>query len=79
MLRSTVVHPWDFATASLSDMHGGQQLTITIDHNIIDDLKWVRSHRAALETEIKLRSENEALHSAWAQYQTVLNLVLDVT
>ena len=76
MLKNVTVYPWDFGTAMLTDTHGGQQLTINIDHDIVEDLRWLREYRSALSKEIALRQENTALNSAWEQYQTILNLVI---
>lgn len=61
-----------------SDVFGGKQLNINLNPSLTSDLLWLNSYRKKVELEEKLRQENPALNSAYEQYQTILNLLLDV-
>lgn len=76
MIKTVSFSPYEFGSGSLSDTYGGQQLTLTISQTIVDDLKWLHDYRVQIERERQAREENEAVRSAYEQYQTVLNLVI---
>lgn len=69
--------PYDYMHVSESEVYGGKNLSIMFNAAFEDDLRWLRKHRQQVEAEIKARNENESVRSAYEQYQTVLNLVLD--
>lgn len=60
-----------------SETYGGINLNFNFDDQMIDDLIWLRKFRETAAKEQTLRTENPALESAWQQYQTMLNIVLD--
>lgn len=77
MSYKSISVPYEYMTASESEVYGGKNLTITFNHSFEDDLRWLRKHRQRMEMEARARDENESVRSAYDQYQTVLNLVLD--
>lgn len=77
MTYKTVQVPYDHMYASESEVYGGKSLTISFTQAFEEDLRWLRKHRLRMELEAKAREENESVRSAYEQYQTVLNLVLD--
>ena len=80
MIKQFVFSPYDFnmGYANIAETYGGQQVTVNLDPQLVQDLKWLREYRQRMELEAKAREENESVRSAYEQYQTVLNLVLDL-
>lgn len=68
---------YNFAHIGKQEVYGGMDYTMNLDMRAVDDLIWLRQHRARMEKEANARAENPAVDSAYQQYQTVLNLVLD--
>lgn len=64
-------------TANESETYGGVNLHLNFADQMIDDLVWLRELRAQTNKEKELRASNPALESAWQQYQTMLNILLD--
>ena len=77
MTYKTISVPGEYMYVSESEVYGGKSLSISFAYQFEDDLKWLRKHRQRMELETKTREENESVRSAYEQYQTVLNLVLD--
>jgi hypothetical protein len=77
MTYKTISVPGEYMYVSESEVYGGKSLSISFAYQFEDDLKWLRKHRLRMELEAKAREENESVRSAYEQYQTVLNLVLD--
>ena len=77
MTYKTISVPSEYMYVSESEVHGGKSLSISFAYQFEDDLKWLRKHRHRMELEAKAREENDSVRSAYEQYQTVLNLVLD--
>lgn len=71
-------YPWDMIHATVSDIHGGKQITIELSESTVDNLKWIREYRAKLEKEQQLRDENKDLQELYDQYITLANLVSDL-
>jgi hypothetical protein len=76
MIRVRSNNP-DHIYVSTIDIHGGQELVISLSQSTVDSLNWVQSYRLGLEKEIELRNSTPALASAWDQYQTMLRIVMD--
>jgi hypothetical protein len=70
--------PHWFAHATITETYGGQAVNVNLDQDLAKDLIWLRQHKQRMELEAKAREENESVRSAYEQYQTVLNLVLDL-
>lgn len=68
---------YQFAYVSKQDVYGGIDWSFNLDQRLMDDLIWLRKHREESEMEAKLRAENPTLDSAYQQYKTMLNLLLD--
>jgi len=54
-----------------SDIHGGQELRISMNSVHKDNLIWINQFRVEYENDRKLREENQAVKNAWEKYQVV--------
>lgn len=64
---------------SKQDTYGGVQFTIGEGYQLKEMMDWYRKYQEQLMRESKAREENESVAAAYKEYQTVLNLVLDIT
>lgn len=69
----------DILYISKQDTYGGVQFHVGLHPDFTNTINWVKQHKARLDREAKAREENESVAAAYEQYQTVLNLVLDIT
>jgi hypothetical protein len=63
--------------ANTIEVQGGQQLNITVDSNLENDMNWLRSFREKLLTEERLRANNPFVKDLYEQYLTAVKLVLE--
>lgn len=63
----------------VTDIHGGQQLAISMNSMHRENIKWLQTFRMEYEAEKKLREESEAVRNAWEQYQVVKALATKET
>lgn len=54
-----------------SDTYGGQELRMSMNPVIKENLYWLQQFKQEHEAEKKLREENVAVKNAWEQYQVV--------
>lgn len=77
MTYKSISVPSEYMYASESEVYGGRSLNLSFNHAFEEDLRWLRKHRQRMELEANAREKHESVRSAYEQYQTVLNLVLD--
>ena len=63
MIKQFVFSPYDFnmGYANIAETYGGQQVTVNLDPQLVQDLKWLREYRQRMELEAKAREENESV------------------
>lgn len=66
-----------FGYVARQEVHGGVDYQMMLDSQMIDDLVWLRNHRDRMEKEANAREGNPALASAYEQYRTMMDLLLD--
>ena len=76
MIRVRSNNP-DMIYISTMDIHGGQEICISLTQDMIDTINWAKEHRGRLDKEAKLRETNPALSNSWSEYQTMLRIVMD--
>ena len=70
--------PSDIGSVTSSDSIGDvQHVQISLNSNIVDDLRWINDYRAKIDRENKMRETNPALKNTWDSYQTMLAIVMD--
>lgn len=68
---------YTFGYVTKQEVYGGVDYQMMLDSRMMDDLIWLRTHRDRMEKEAKAREENPALASAYEQYRTMMDLLLD--
>lgn len=76
-LISLSINPPEIGHASIQDVYGGKNITITISQETVALLEWVKTYKTKLDQETELRKTNPALNNMWEQYQTMLRIVMD--
>jgi len=72
-------YPPDIGTVTTLDSvdSSSQHITISLNANIVDDLRWINYYRAKIDRENTMRETNPALKNTWDSYQTMLAIVMD--